>query len=63
MLILDRHVRETLKLKLPAGGLIDIKVISVRDNKVSIGLICPPDVKVYREEVWAKLERDKCKTS
>jgi carbon storage regulator len=63
MLLLDRHVREILKIKLPGGDLIDVKVISVRGNKVSIGLSCPKNVKVYREEVWAKLEREKCKTS
>jgi carbon storage regulator len=58
MLILERQVRENLKLLLPSGGIIDVKIIGITGNMARVGITAPRDVKVYREEVWNKLVRD-----
>lgn len=63
MLILERQVRENLKLLLPDGGIIDVKIVGFSGNTARIGVTAPRSVKVFRQEVWDKLERDKRKTT
>lgn len=51
MLVLSRYADEELVL-VTSDGLIVVKVTDVRGAKVKIGVDAPPDVAVYRREVW-----------
>lgn len=57
MLILERCARESLKI----GEEIEVKVLSIRNGKARIGIVCPVTVKVYRNEVFDKIDRPKRK--
>ena len=54
MLVLSRHVNETIMI----GDDIAIVVLSVRGDKVRIGIEAPTDVRVHRREVWESIKRD-----
>ncbi len=51
MLVLTRKVGESIAI----GDHIKIKVVEVKGSQIRIGLEAPPDVKIYREEVYAKV--------
>jgi carbon storage regulator len=52
MLVLSRHVNEVIMI----GDDIKIKVISVRNDMVRLGIDAPRAVAVHREEVWRRIE-------
>ncbi len=54
MLILTRKAGESLILD---GG-IEIKVTEICGDQVKIGISAPPDVKVYREELYATIREN-----
>ena len=54
MLILSRKECESLILD---GG-IEIKVTEISGNLVRIGITAPPDVKVYRKELYATIQEN-----
>lgn len=47
MLILKRKVNEEIKIKPD----ITIKILSISDNQVKIGIDAPSDVQIYRAEI------------
>jgi carbon storage regulator len=49
MLVLSRKLGE--RQVIPQCGLV-VTVVSVRGNRVRLGITAPADVAVYREEVW-----------
>lgn len=51
MLVLTRKPGE----KIHIGSNLTISVISVSENQVKIGIDAPPDVKIYRAELYEKL--------
>lgn len=53
MLILTRKVEESIKI----GDTITIKVLSVSDGQVKIGIDAPRDLKVHRTEVYEEIQR------
>lgn len=55
MLILTRRIGE----KLLIGDDIEISVLSVRGNQVSIGINAPKDVPVHREEIRDRLNKQR----
>ncbi|MGV6816539.1 MAG: carbon storage regulator CsrA [Thiotrichales bacterium] len=55
MLILTRRIGE----KLLIGDDIEISVLSVRGNQVSIGINAPKDVPVHREEIRNRLNKQR----
>ncbi len=59
MLILTRKIGEKLRI----GDQIEVTILSIRGNQVSIGVDAPRDVPVHREEIHQKIQRDKTTTS
>ncbi|MEJ5350733.1 MAG: carbon storage regulator CsrA [Melioribacteraceae bacterium] len=51
MLILSRKTDEEIKI----GPDITIKVLSISENQVKIGITAPNDVQIYRGEVYEKV--------
>jgi carbon storage regulator len=61
MLILTRKIGQVLKI----GDDIDIAVMGVRGNQVSLGIKAPKETSVHRQEVYERIknEREKgCRT-
>jgi carbon storage regulator len=52
MLILKRKIDEEIKI----GSNITIKILSVSDNQVKIGIDAPKNIEVYRSEVFEKVK-------
>jgi carbon storage regulator len=51
MLVLSRKAREGVRLLLPDGRVITLRVVQVECGKVRIGIDAPRDVEVSREEL------------
>lgn len=54
MLILSRKIDEQIKI----GDSITITIIEVRGDQVKIGIEAPKSVKVFREEVFAAIQKE-----
>jgi carbon storage regulator len=52
MLVLSRKIGE--KIVVPACGLT-ITVVSLKGNRVRLGIAAPEDLRVDREEVWKRV--------
>ena len=55
MLILSRHPQE----KIFIGDNIVITVINVNHNQVRIGIDAPREIKVHREEIKNKIDKER----
>ncbi len=55
MLILTRRVGE----KLMIGDDISVTVLGVKGNQVRIGVHAPNDVGIHREEIYARVRKEK----
>lgn len=51
MLVLTRKIDQQILID---KGSIQIKILKVKGNTVSIGLNAPPDIDIYREEIYVK---------
>ncbi|MBI4715534.1 MAG: carbon storage regulator CsrA, partial [Nitrospirae bacterium] len=51
MLILTRKLGESVNI----GDRIKVTILEVHGNQVRIGIEAPKEMKVYREEVYAKI--------
>ena len=60
MLVLSRKVGE--RIVIPECNL-GITVVAIEGNRVRLGLSAPPDVAVYREEVWFQIEEEQAEGS
>lgn len=54
MLILSRKLEESIII----NGNIEIKIVSIDDNRVRIGVNAPANVEVHRKEVFEKIEEE-----
>jgi carbon storage regulator len=54
VLVLSRKIEEALVF--PSLG-ISIVVVDIERGKVRIGICAPDDVKVYREELWNRIDQ------
>jgi carbon storage regulator CsrA len=55
VLVLGRHVREGFVIVLPDGRTVRVSVLSPRTGEgVRLGVQAPADVRIWRDEVWAK---------
>ena len=48
MLVLSRHIGEEIII----NGDISVTVVSIRGDKVRLGIVAPRDVPVHRQEVY-----------
>ena len=55
MLILTRKRGESLVI----DGRLEIKVTDISDEKIKLGIEAPPDMKVYRKELYETLQENK----
>ena len=58
MLILTRKPGEAMLI----GDDIKVTILSVRGNLVRVGIDAPRSVPVHREEVYARIQREKSQT-
>jgi carbon storage regulator len=54
MLILARRLNERIMI----GDGIEISIVDIRGDQVKIGIKAPPDVKVYRQEVYLAIQKE-----
>lgn len=54
MLVLTRYPEERIRI----GSDIKVTVLSVRGNKVRIGIEAPKDLPVHREEIFQRIVSD-----
>ncbi|MBS5786976.1 MAG: carbon storage regulator CsrA [Clostridioides difficile] len=57
MLVISRKTEETILL----GDDIEIKVISVENNTVKLGISAPKDISILRKEVYEKIKEENIK--
>jgi carbon storage regulator len=60
MLVLSRKVGE--RIVIPECNL-GITVVAIEGNRVRLGLSAPPEVAVYREEVWFQIVEEQAECS
>jgi carbon storage regulator len=51
MLILTRRTGETIII----DGDIEVTILSIKGNQISLGIVAPDDVSIHREEVCEKI--------
>ena len=54
MLVLTRKLGENIRI----GDSIKITVLEVRSGEVKLGIEAPPEVKVHREEIYARIQEE-----
>lgn len=55
MLVLTRRVGEKIRI----GDDIIITLLGVRDNQYKVGIEAPNHVRVYRQEIWERIQESK----
>lgn len=59
MLVLTRRVNEEIKL----GADITIKILSISESQIKIGINAPKDIQIYRNEVFEKVKESTIEAS
>lgn len=54
MLVLTRKMGEVVTI----GDSIRIKVVEMKGNQVRLGIEAPGDLRIYREEIYLKVQRE-----
>lgn len=54
MLVLSRKLGEVITI----GDQISITVLEVKENKVRLGINAPKDLRIYREEIYQKVQQE-----
>lgn len=54
MLVLSRKLGEVITI----GDQISVTVIEVKDNKVRLGIEAPQDMRIYRQEIYLKVQQE-----
>ncbi len=55
MLVLSRHKDESIMI----GGNVEVMIVSIRGNKVLLGITAPKEISVHRKEVYEAIQREK----
>jgi len=53
MLILTRKPDEEIKI----GSNITVKILSISEGQVKLGITAPPDVEIFRNEVYERVKQ------
>lgn len=59
MLVLTRRLGEGLVV----GQNINLKVLEIHKNQIKIGIEAPPDVRIYRDEVYEEIKKQNLKAT
>lgn len=59
MLVLSRKEGEKIRIE----DNVVVTVLDIRGDRVRIGIEAPEEIPIYRQEVWAKLNRERSETS
>lgn len=54
MLILSRKINEEIEI----NGEITIKILSISDNQVKVGIVAPKEVRIARKEIIEKIKEN-----
>lgn len=54
MLVLTRKLGEVIRI----GSGVTVRVLEVKGNQVRLGLEAPPDVKIFREEIYRAILKE-----
>ena len=54
MLVITRKLGENIRI----GDSVKITILEVRSGQVKLGIEAPPEVKVYREEIYARIQEE-----
>ena len=54
MLVLTRKLGEVIRI----GTGVTVRVLEVKGNQVRLGLEAPPDVKIFREEIYRAILKE-----
>lgn len=54
MLVLTRKLGEIIRI----GDAIKLTVLGVRSGQVKLGIDAPPEIKVHREEIYARIQEE-----
>lgn len=54
MLVLTRKLGENIRI----GDSVKITVLEVRSGQVKLGIEAPPEVKIHREEIYARIQEE-----
>ena len=55
MLVLSRKKEQAIKI----GDNVTVQVLAIRGDKVRLGIEAPAEVKVYREEIWVRVQAER----
>ena len=59
MLLLTRKLGENIRI----GDDVKITIVEVKGNHVKLGIDAPPSVKVHREEIYERIQRQNRKAA
>ncbi len=54
MLVLTRKKNERIRI----AGNIEVTVLEIRGGKVRLGIACPPEIPVHREEIHDRIQKE-----
>ena len=54
MLVLTRKLGENIRI----GDVIKITILKVRSGQVKLDIDAPPEIKVHREEIYARIQEE-----
>lgn len=54
MLILSRKLDESIII----NGEIELKIISIDDNRVRLGIVAPKNYEIHRKEIYDKIQEE-----
>ena len=54
MLVLSRLREEAIMI----GDEVEIRVLDIRGDRVRLGLIAPPEVSIYRKEIYLAIQKE-----
>ena len=54
MLVLSRKIGEVITI----GDLISVTVVEVKEGKVRLGIEAPQDMRIYRQEIYLKVQQE-----